>query len=318
MTAATKTEKRQQGRLLMVLGITASFFVVEYVGATLSHSTAIRAEALHLLMDVFALVMSLYAMRISRRAARGDYTFGYRRAEPLAALVNGLLVLGTSVEITREGIDVLRGDEHPDPKTMLIVASMALLANGLSAWLLHGAMPHGHGHAHSHDHGHDHDHHAHSHGHQAVNEGQALNLRGARLHLLGDALGALAALCAALVIMKGGPVAIDPAASFLVAAILLLGAVRLIRDALRVLLEVAPKHLAPADIQAFALTLAGVESVASLRVWTLGGGHDALCAHLTGTAHAHAIEHALIEKFGLSDVTIQMDHAHMHTHDPKH
>jgi cobalt-zinc-cadmium efflux system protein len=313
MRTQSPIEAKQQRRLVLVLMITTTFFVVEFVGARISKSTAIRADALHLLMDVFALLMSLLAMRVSRLPPRGRYTYGYLRAEPLAALLNALLVLGTAVEITREGIEVLRGEDRPDPSSMLIVAALALVANGVSAWLIHGAMPHGH---HDHDHGHSHDHGHGDHDHGAKKEhqhrGQELNLRGAWLHLMGDALGALAALVAAVVIRQGGPTAVDPIAGFLVAVILLFGGLRLVRDALRVLFEGAPKHLEPEAIRAFLAKQTGVESVARLRVWTLGSGQDALTAHVKGSAHAHALEHALIAEYGLAEVTVQVDHAHAH------
>jgi cobalt-zinc-cadmium efflux system protein len=319
MRTQSPIEAKQQRRLVLVLMITTTFFVVEFIGARISKSTAIRADALHLLMDVFALLMSLAAMRMSRLPPRGRYTYGYLRAEPLAALLNALLVLGTAVEITREGIEVLRGEDRPDPSSMLIVAVLALIANGLSAWLIHGAMPHAH---HDHDHGeHGHGEHGHGgHGHddgdvqEHAHRGQELNLRGAWLHLMGDALGALAALCAAIVIRQGGPSAIDPIAGFLVALILFVGGLRLVRDALRVLFEGAPKHLQPDAIRAFIAQQAGVESVERLRVWTLGSGQDALTAQVKGSAHAHALEHALVSKYGLAEVTVQVDHAHEHGH----
>jgi cobalt-zinc-cadmium efflux system protein len=313
MRSQSPIEAKQQRRLVLVLMITTTFFVVEFIGARISKSTAIRADALHLLMDVFALMMSLAAMRVSRLPPRGRYTYGYLRAEPLAALLNALLVLGTAAEITREGIEVLRGEERPDPSSMLVVAILALIANGVSAWLIHGAMPHAHhGHDHhGHDHGHDHhghDHAAHKPAHK--DRGQELNLRGAWLHLM--------ALCAAIVIRQGGPAAIDPIAGFLVAIILLVGAVRLVRDALRVLFEGAPKHLEPELIRAFLAKQHGVESVDRLRVWTLGSGQDALTAQVKGSAHAHALEHALVAEYGLAEVTVQVDHAHDAHHHHHH
>jgi cobalt-zinc-cadmium efflux system protein len=222
-------------------------------------------------------------------------------------------VLGTAVEITREGIEVLRFEARPDPSSMLIVAALALVANGLSAWLIHGAMPHAHhGHDHDHDHGHDHQ-------KTHVERGQELNLRGAWLHLIGDALGALAALGAAIVIRLGGPAAVDPIAGFLVALILLVGATRLVRDALRVLFEGAPKHLQPDLIRTFLAKQNGVESVTRLRVWTLGSGQDALTAQVKGSAQGRALEHALMGVYGLAEVTVQVDHLHEHAHDhPDH
>jgi cation diffusion facilitator family transporter len=155
--------------------------------------------------------------------------------------------------------------------------------NGLSAWVLHGAMHmHGHGgHAHhDHDHGHSHEDEdegeGHEHGH-----GAHLNLRGAWLHLLGDALGSLAAFVAGLVIRYGGTPLVDPIASFLVVAILVVGALRLLRDAGAVLLDAAPKRLPVAKVRKALLDIEGVRDVHALHIWSLGTGHDAVTAHLT-------------------------------------
>jgi cation diffusion facilitator family transporter len=184
---------------------------------------------------------------------------------------------------------------------MLAVASAALIVNGLNAWLLHGVMGHGHahdhGHGHAHDHGHghgdhghghgdhghghgdhDHDHGEHEHGKRA--HGHHLNLRGAWLHLLGDALGSLAAFIAGLAIRLGAPPTVDPVASFVVVAILVVGAIRLLRDAGLVLLDAAPRHLPVAKIEKVLLSVEGVTHVSALHVWSLGTGHDAITAHV--------------------------------------
>jgi cobalt-zinc-cadmium efflux system protein len=153
------------------------------------------------------------------------------------------------------------------------VASGALVVNGLSAWLLHGAIHPGHDHARD-----AHDEHDHEHAHGT--RGHELNLRGARLHLLGDVLGSLAALGAALVIKFGGTVSADPIASFLVAAILVLGALRLLRDAVLVLLEAAPKHLDVEQIRRILEAEDGVVDVHDMHVWSLGAGHDAIVVHV--------------------------------------
>jgi len=304
----TAREKKQTRRLRLVLLIVTLFCGGELVGATLSRSAVLRADALHLLLDVFALALSLGAMRLANKAPTATYTFGFRRAEALAAVLNGFLVLGVAAEIIRDGIEAFSGTEKPDSGLMLLVALVALVVNGASAWLLHGAIGHGghahHGHAHAahahaahdhaaHDHGHDHaqghDHaHAHDHGpehprghdHAHDDEGHALNLRGALLHLVGDALGAVAAVIAAVVIRYDGPTIIDPIASVFVALILLVGAVRLLRDAARVLLEGAPSSIDTDAVRALLAGLAGVREVTDVRVWTLGGGHDAIAASL--------------------------------------
>jgi cation diffusion facilitator family transporter len=198
---------------------------------------------------------------------------------------------------------------------MLAVATAALVVNGLSAWLLHGAMhlhAHDHGHGHGHDHGHSHaEHdeedegpHPHQHGHH-------LNLRGAWLHLLGDALGSFAAFGAGLAIKLGASPVVDPIASFLVVAILVAGALRLLRDAGLVLLEAAPQRLPVDKIKKVILAYPGVISVHALHVWTLGSGHDAITVHVvTDGADPRLgarLGDRLRERLNVEYVTVQVD-----------
>ncbi len=269
-TAFTAQEARQARRLGIVIAIVVVFFVLELGGAILAESVVLQADALHLLMDIVALGVSLFAMRLAVRRPSPRFTFGLRRAEPVAAIFSAVLVLATTVFIVIEAIGALQGRSPPRAGIMLAVAVMAVLVNGVSAWLLHDviAQPHAHGHdpdnpedrgsanaepshdrAKAHDPASDHAHdHEHAHG-RTGGHGHALNLRGAWLHLLGDALGAVAALVAALLIRFGGAPSADPIASFVVAAILVVGAVRLLRDATLVLLEAAPPHLPLAAIR---------------------------------------------------------------------
>jgi cation diffusion facilitator family transporter len=231
-------------------------------------------------MDVFALGISLGAMRVASAHPSDRFTYGLRRTEPLAALLNGVLVLGVAAELVRDAVEHLQHPTTPKSGLMLIVATGALVVNGISAWVLHGAMHVGHGHGHGHDHDHDHGHErdegeGHPHGH-----GPHLNLRGAWLHLIGDALGSLAAFGAGLVIRFGGSPLVDPIASFLVVAILLVGALRLLRDAGAVLLDAAPKRLPVAKVRKALLGIEGIRDVHALHIWSLGTGHDAVTAHV--------------------------------------
>lgn len=335
-----ETERRQARRLLIVLCVIACFFVVELVGAKAANSDVLEADAYHLLMDVFALGISLAAMRVASAHPSDRYTYGLRRAEPMAALVNGALVLGVCAELVRDAVEHLRNPEMPKAGLMLMVSIGALVVNGISAWVLHGAM-HGHaGHSHGHDHGHSHAGHAHAHddegeGH-AHAQGTHLNLRGAWLHLIGDALGSVAALVASLVIRFGGSPVVDPIASLIVVAILLIGAFRLLRDAGAVLLDAAPKHLPVEKVKKVLLAMEGVKEIHALHVWSLGTGHDAVSAHLivddahldVGAKAAHKLRHALkveyvtvqVEREGAapSEAHRHDEHAHDHAHDHEH
>jgi cobalt-zinc-cadmium efflux system protein len=313
----TATEKKQARRLMVVTVVIALFFVFELAGAKAARSDVLEADAYHLFMDVFALGISLVAMRVASRRPSPRFTFGLRRAESMAALVNGALVLGVCVELVRDALSHLSKAEAPRPTIMLAVASAALVVNGISAWLLHGAM-----HVHVHAHGHAHDDaagHGHGHGHEEDDdEGHAapehahhLNLRGAWLHLIGDALGSLAAFAAGLAIRLGAPAWVDPVASFFVVAILVIGAGRLLRDAGLVMLEAAPARLPVARVRKMVLAFPGVSSLHALHVWSLGTGHDAITLHVA-TAHGDAtlgrrLAERIRTRFAIEYVTVQVD-----------
>jgi cation diffusion facilitator family transporter len=307
-------EARQELRLRMVTALVAMFFVLELVGAVAARSSVLQADAIHLLMDVFALATSLVAMRVAIRRPTPRFTFGLRRVEPVVAIFNAVLVLGVTVEIVVNAVHALATRAEPEAGIMLFVAAGALLVNGLSAWLLHGVIHPGHSHSHDSDHSHSSSHsdsHEHDHGHGK--KGHELNLRGARLHLLGDVLGSLAALAAAVVIRFHGPVQADPIASFFVAAILVVGAVRLLRDALLVLLEAAPPHLDVDQIRTVISGEPGVVDVHDMHVWSLGAGHDAIVVHVHSDGSKPLLGHALAVRlrklFDVEYVTVQIEGA---------
>jgi cobalt-zinc-cadmium efflux system protein len=309
----TDTEKRQARRLLVVLFAIAAFFFVELFGAKAARSDVLEADAYHLLMDVFALAISLGAMRLATAKPSPRFTFGLRRVEPLAALVNGALVFGVAIELVRDSLEHLAHPNMPRPGIMLMVALAALVVNGFSAWVLHGAM-HGHaGHSHgpapaAHDHDEDDDD---DEGHHAAAHAHHLNLRGAWLHLLGDALGSFAALVAGAAIHYGASPIVDPLASFLVVAILVVGAFRLVRDAGLVLLDASPARLPVARVRKCVLGHRGVKSVHALHVWSLGTGHDAVTVHVTADGAdpnlGTSLGDVLRSRFNAEYVTVQVD-----------
>ncbi len=314
MTALPPREAMQVRRLTIVLAVVGVFFFAEFAGGVLAGSHVLKMDALHLLMDCVALAASLVAMRLSSRKPTARFTFGLRRAEPVAALLNAVLVLMATIEIVHSAFESLGTDAVPNARIMLPVSTVALFVNGFCAWLLHGAMGHGHGHGQGHGQGHGHEGHGHGHeghGHGHDGHGHDLNLRGVWLHLMGDALGSLMALGAAIVIWFKGPRQADVAASLVVATIIAIGALRLIRDALIVLLEAAPRHLPVDKVRAMLTAHPGIASVVSLHVWTLGSGHDVVMAHVLatdGNATAGAVAAATIKgTFGVEYVTIQVD-----------
>lgn len=311
-------ERRKARRLLVVLVVVGLFFFVELFGAKVARSDALQADAFHLLMDVLALGISLASARLATRRPSIRLTFGLRRAEPVGALLNGLLVLVAAADIVSDGVSHLREPGEPRSGAMMLFACLALVVNGFCAYVLHGATSSGHGHGHGHGHGgageEPHDHRAHTAAHgvdpheAAAHHHHDLSVRGALLHLIGDVLGSVAAFVAAGVIALGGPRAADPIAGLLVALILVVGAVKLLRDAVVVLLEAAPARLDPAAVRAHVLAEPWVRGLHDLHVWTLGGGHDALMAHLEldayDPARLAALSASLRRRFRLEYVTL--------------
>jgi cation diffusion facilitator family transporter len=322
--ALTRHEQRQADRVLVVLVIMSAFFAAQIAGATWADSDVLRAEALHLLTDVAALGLSYLAIRVAIRRPTARFTYGLRRAEPVAAVFNALLVLGATALVVAEAIGDLSRGAGPRADRMLVIAFVGLLVNGVAAWLIHGAIgahagdDHDHDHDHDRDHDHDHDHGcadlSHQHLAQQVRRrghGHVLNLRGAWLHLFGDALGSLAALVAAVAIRAGASPRVDPIASFVVAAILVYGGVRLLKDAVLILLEASPSHLSVSEVRKTVLATAGIAELHDLHVWTLGAGHDAITAHVSASAPdaalAARVEDALRHRFHVEYVTIQVE-----------
>ncbi len=314
MTAASGTDRftpreaHQAGRLRVVIALLGVFFVVELAGAIWAGSIVLQAEALHLLADVFALGVNFLAMRIAVRVPTQRFTYGLRRAEPIAAMVGALTVLTTTGLVLAEAVRALHERTPPRANIMLVFALVALLVNGCSAWLLHDAIA-GHAQGHPrHDHG---DGHAHAQG--PAGKGHALNLRSAWLHMLGDALGAIATLVAGVVIRLGGPTTTDAIASFLVAAILVVGSLRILFDGSLILLEAAPSHLPVATIHAIVVGFPEVVSVRDLHVWTLGGGHDAITlhvqTHVPDSAFGQRLSDYLKGTLGVEYVTVQVEPA---------
>jgi cobalt-zinc-cadmium efflux system protein len=253
----TDQERGQLRRVVAAVVVLALFFCFQMTGAVLARSDVLRAEALHVLTDVAALGLALLAMHAARHEAAGRFSYGLRRAEPTAALVNALFVLGATALLVTNAIDDLRTGATPDADIMLWVAVCAVVINGASAWLIHGAIDPMHQHGHGVRQGRvpaarDADDHLCEQGHVYVpghelHEGHALNLQGAFLHLAGDAMGSTAAVAAALLVRFGVSSKADPIAAFVVAGILVYAAVRLIRDAVRALVDVARFEAAQAE-----------------------------------------------------------------------
>lgn len=269
-------------KLIIVLVLTSVFMVVEAVGGWLSGSLALIADAGHMLTDVGALALSLASVWIARRPATPKRTFGFLRLEILAAFVNGAVLLVLVVWIMVEAVRRLRAPLAVEADLFLVIASVGLVVNLVGLWILHGAQ---HG---------------------------SLNVRGAYLHVLGDALGSVGAISAALVIKFTGWTPADPIISIVLSLLILAGAWRLVRESVDVLLEAVPAHVDLEAVREGILQVPGVASVHDLHVWTVTSGMVAMSGHVVVpdlAGHPATLEriHASLRERGIAHVTVQLE-----------
>jgi cobalt-zinc-cadmium efflux system protein len=269
-------------RLLAVLLLTAAFMVVEAVGGWLSGSLALLADAGHMLTDVGAIGLSLVTAVIGARPADERKTYGYRRWEILAALVNGAALFGIATWIVVEAVQRIGSPPPVRAGLLLAIASGGLVVNIIALRLLHG--------------GHHHN----------------LNTRGAYLHILSDLLGSAAAIAAGIIILFTGWTLADPILSIGVALLILVGAWRLVRESTDVLLESVPRGVSMAEVQSRMLAVPGVSAVHDLHVWTVTSGLVAMSGHAVVpdlAGHPAALEgiRAQLAELGIGHVTIQLE-----------
>jgi cobalt-zinc-cadmium efflux system protein len=268
--------------LAWALVLTAGILLAEGIGGWLSNSLALLADAGHVLTDAGALGLSLFVAWLARQPGSQAKTYGYLRWEILAALINGATLLLISVWIVIEAGMRFRHPEPVDGGTMLVVAIVGLLVNGVAVWLLHGVR---HG---------------------------SLNIRGAYLHVLGDMLASAGTVVAAIIIRATGWLHADPIASLLTTVLIVAGAWQLVRESVDVLLEAAPGHIALDAVRSRLEAIPWVESVHDLHVWTLTSGMIAMSAHAIVPEcdrHQGVLERAyeVLQEMGIHHVTVQLE-----------
>jgi cation diffusion facilitator family transporter len=237
-------------RLTVVLGLTLVVLVAEVVGAVLSGSLALLADAGHMATDAAGIALALGAVTLAQRPARGRRTFGWQRIEILAAVANGLLLLGVAGYVLVEAVLRIGQPAEISSELMLVVAGAGLVVNLGSVALLHRGRK------------------------------DSLNVRGAYLEVLGDAFGSLAVLVAGVVILTTGWTYADTLASLAIGFLVVPRAWHLLREALDVLLEAAPRGVDLDDVRAHILGVDGVLGVHDLHAWTITSGLPVLSAHV--------------------------------------
>lgn len=257
--------------------------VAEAIGGWWTGSLALLADAGHSLTDVAALGLALVAIWFGSRPATSSKTFGYYRLEILAALINGVTLVLISLLILYEAWQRFSAPPQVRGAAVILIATGGLLVNLTCAWMLHGR-------------------------HQVD-----LNIRGAWLHIINDALGSLAAIIAGVLMWLFNWYLADPLISVLIALLIIWSSWRLIRDSTNVLLEGTPAHINLAAVEDVILTTAGVHDVHDLHVWTITSGREALSAHvihLTGISQSELLKELrtkLSTRFGVDHLTIQME-----------
>ena len=273
--------------LQIALGLTLALMVAEVVGGLLSNSLALLADAGHMLTDAGALGLSLFVAWMCRQPSRPEKTYGYLRWEILAALLNGATLLLISFWIVWEAVRRFSTPEPVAGGLMLIFAAVGLVVNVIAVYILHG-----------------------------VNR-ESLNVRGAYLHVLGDLLASVGTIVSAVLVRTTGWIVADPIASLLSTALIIGSAWRLVREAVDVLLEAAPPHIALEAVRSRLQSIPGVESVHDLHVWTVTSGVVAMSAHAIVRQpehHQDVLEraHDLLQEMGIHHVTVQLERREMY------
>lgn len=259
------------------MALAAAYMGAEIVGGVLSNSLALLADAVHMATDVAALGLALWAMWLASRPASEERTYGYHRAEILAALLNAAALIALTAYVFWEALDRLRNPPEVLDGIMLAVALGGLAVNGIGAWLLHGG--------------------------RHTN----LNVRGAWLHVVGDTLGSVAVIVGAVLIRVYGWTWADPVAGMVIGALIVVSAWRLLSEAVRVLMAAAPRDVDVAELRSALRGVPGVRRVHDLHVWTLTSGIPLMTAHVE-IADRDAFDRVVTEVCGVARDRFGIDH----------
>jgi cobalt-zinc-cadmium efflux system protein len=271
--------------LSLALGITAVYTVVEVAGGFLTDSLAVLADAVHMLSDNVALALALVAVWLARRPATPERTYGFKRAEVLAALANGVTLVALSVWIFYEAVQRFRDPPDVLAGWMLVIALVGIAVNVAAGAILHRARR------------------------------ESINVEAAFRHVFADLLGSLGVAAAAVLILATCWLEADAVVSVLIGLLVLASSWTILRDTTSILLEAAPRGMDTRAVGARLASAPGVVEVHDLHIWTITSGFPALSAHvLVGRdedchARRRELEHLLAHDFGIEHTTLQVDHA---------
>lgn len=278
-------DTRITGKLQIAIALTAVTLLAEVAGGFWTNSLALLSDAAHVFLDLFALVLSLAAIKLAALPASDRHTFGYHRSEVFASFVNGLTVLLMAIGIMYEAWTRFNAPEAVESLPMLVIAVIGLVMNLLAAKALHG---------HSHD---------------------DLNVKSAFLHVIGDAAASVGVIAGGVIMYYTGWYLIDALISAAIGLLILTGAGRVLRDSVHILMEGTPRGLELADVAAAIRAVDGVQDVHHLNIWTVCSHILSLSVHVDINDESeehrltilHDIEHLLAECFHITHTTIQME-----------
>ncbi len=270
---------------LIAVGLNTAFVVIEAAFGFIANSTALIADAGHNLSDVLGLVVAWIAAILARRAPTPRLTYGLRNASILAALINAVLLLLAAGAIALEAVERLA---HPEPVkslTVIVVATIGIVINGFTAWLFMGG------------------------------RNTDINIRGAYLHMVADALVSVGVVIGGVVILFTGLLWVDPAISLFIVAVIVWGTWGLLRESTAMSLAAVPRGIDPARVREFLTRCAGVASIHDLHIWPISTTETALTTHLVMPG-GHPGDGFLIEtadelkrRFGIGHATLQIETA---------
>jgi cobalt-zinc-cadmium efflux system protein len=278
-----ESRSKNQRRLAWTFVLVVVYMFAEIIGGWLANSLALMADAGHMLSDAASLAMSLFALWIANKPRTDERTFGYYRAEILAALVNGATLVAMSIYIFYEAFQRFGEPPQVQGPLMMGVAIGGLFINLAGLWILHGGTS------------------------------DSLNVRGAWLHVLGDTLGSVGAIVAGALIWTVGWNWVDPVASIIIAVLILYSSWELLRETVAVLMESAPGHIDVDEVRGAIVECDGVEEVHDLHVWSITSGMVSLSAHVVVddaaeySACLKEIRQMLDDEYGIGHTTIQIE-----------
>jgi len=274
---------KNKRRLAIVLGLTGAYLLAEVAGAWITQSLALLADAGHMLTDVAGLALALLAIRFAERPATPERTYGYYRIEILAALMNGVVLIGISLYILYEAYERFRNPPHIQSEAMLVIAVAGLLVNLLGIYLLHAASE------------------------------ESLNMKAAYFEVLYDMLASVGVIVAGIIMLTTGWYYADPLISAGIGLFILPRTWLLLRDAVGVLLEGTPADVNLAALRATIESVAGVADVHDLHVWSLTSGVNAMSVHTVLADHAlhdevlTAVRQQVTSEFKIVHATVQVE-----------